>query len=119
MDAQIFQFKDPEKWGPEFGSEVATLMKEFVARKLAPLEKRIAELEATNVRLQAEIEQRNFSYAGVWREGKVYGVGSFVTHSGSLWHSNIFHNKTRPGDGNVAWTLSVKSGRDGKDGVSK
>ena len=119
MDTQTFQFKDPDRWGPEFGTEVAHAIKDYMRRTIAPLEARIQQLEATNARLQAEIEQRNFSYAGVWKEGKIYGVGSFVTHSGALWHSNIFHNKTRPGDGNVSWTLAVKSGRDGKDGASK
>jgi hypothetical protein len=103
-----------------FGTNLAREIKEYTAtRVVKPLEDRIQQLEATVNRLQAEIEQRNFSYHGVWKEGKVYGVGSFVTHSGALWHSNIFHNTTRPGDGNVSWTLAVKSGRDGKDGASK
>jgi hypothetical protein len=118
METQSYQFKNPEQWGPEFGTEVALAVKEFVQRKLTPIEARIAQLEATNVRLQAEIERRNFAYHGVFKEGKVYGPGSFVTHSGAIWHCNQFNTTTRPGDGAAAWTLAVKSGRDGKDGAA-
>jgi uncharacterized small protein (DUF1192 family) len=100
-----------------FGRDVAHEVKDAINKRTTDLNSRIAQLEAKIVRLEAEIQQRNFSYAGVWREGKVYGVGSFVTHSGALWHSNIFHNTTRPGDGNVS--CAVKSGRDGKDRASK
>ena len=57
-----------------------------------PLETKLARLEAT-------IEQRNFTYVGVDREGKVYGAGQFNT-------------TMRPGNGIAAWTLAVKSGRD-------
>jgi hypothetical protein len=119
MDAQIFQFKDPDRWGPEFGTEVAHAIKDYMRRTIAPLEARIQQLEATNARLQAEIEQRNFAYMGVWKEGKVYGPGSFVTHSGAIWHCNQFKTTTRPGDGAAAWTLACKSGRDGKDGAPR
>jgi hypothetical protein len=103
-----------------FGSDLAKEIKTYTStRVVKPLEARIKALEETVARQQVEIERRNFAYHGVWKDGKVYSVGSFVTHSGALWHSNIFHNSTRPGDGNVAWTLAVKSGRDGKDGASK
>jgi hypothetical protein len=40
----------------------------------------------------------------------------FVTYNGALWHSKIFHNMARLGDGDASWTLAVKSGRDGKNG---
>jgi hypothetical protein len=64
----------------------------------------------------ALLERRNFSYQGVWKEGKIYSPGQFVTYSGSLWHSNIFHNTQRPGDGDAAWQLAVKQGERGRDG---
>jgi hypothetical protein len=42
--------------------------------------------------------------------------GQFATYSGGLWHCNKFNTTTRhPGDVSAAWTLAVKSGRDGKD----
>ena len=70
MDAQIFQFKDPEKWEPEFGGEIATLMKEFVERKLAPLRIAVANLEAKNAILSAEIAaHRSVKYMGVHKPG--------------------------------------------------
>ena len=53
-DAEIFQFR-LEKWEPEFGGEIATLMEEFVERKLAPLRIAVANLEAKNAILSAEI----------------------------------------------------------------
>jgi uncharacterized small protein (DUF1192 family) len=102
--------------GAEFGSALAREIKTYTStRVVKPLEDRIAQLEAKIVRLEATLEARNFSYMGTWKEGKIYGPGSFVTHSGALWHSNIFHNTQRPGDGDASWTLCVKSGRDGRD----
>ena len=85
MDAQIFQFKDPEKWGPEFGGEIATLMKEFVERKLAPLRIAVANLEAKNAILSAEIAaHRSVKYMGVHKPGAEYSEGSLVTRDGSV-----------------------------------
>jgi hypothetical protein len=113
MDTQISA--DPisvRQWGGEFGRSLARTVKEFVAK---PLHDRIAALELKIARLEATIEQRNFAYLGVWKEGKVYGPGSFVTFSGAIWHCNQHHTTTRPGDGNVGWSLAVKSGRDGRD----
>jgi hypothetical protein len=72
---------------------------------------RISELEQKVVRLEAALEHKNFTYMGVWKEGKVYAPGHFVTHAGAMWHSNTYHNRARPGDGHADWTLAVKSGR--------
>jgi hypothetical protein len=52
---------------------------------------------------------------GIYIEGKSYGLGDVVTWGGSQWHCNE-DTVTKPGDGNKAWTLIVKRGRDGKDG---
>jgi hypothetical protein len=52
-------------------------------------------------------------YRGVWRDGE-YEAGDIVTWAGSLWHANG-STKDKPGDGDTAWTLIVKRGRDGKD----
>jgi hypothetical protein len=51
-------------------------------------------------------------YRGVWKPG-TYSAGSFVTHAGSMWHADKATD-FKPGEGG-GWTLSVKSGRDGKD----
>jgi hypothetical protein len=92
----------------EFGRGVAEAVKSYVDRAVNA---RCAALETK----LALLEQRSLSYQGVWRDGKTYGAGNFVTHSGALWHSNIFCNKQRPGDGDAAWTLAVKSGERGRD----
>lgn len=47
-------------------------------------------------------------YLGVWREGREYHAGDFVTRSGSLWHCNR-DTAERPGT-SPARTLAVKKG---------
>ena len=54
-------------------------------------------------------------YRGVYADGKTYDQGDTTTWAGSLWHCNE-PTTTKPGDGSKAWTLTVKRGRDGKDG---
>jgi hypothetical protein len=56
------------------------------------------------------------SFEGVYQDGKSYAVGHLVTWAGSSWHCNEA-TTTKPGDGSKAWTLMVKRGRDGKDGL--
>jgi hypothetical protein len=55
-------------------------------------------------------------YQGVFMDGKSYETGDVVTWAGSTWHANE-PTSMKPGDGSKAWTLSVKKGRDGKDGA--
>lgn len=52
---------------------------------------------------------------GVWVEGKGYSAGDAVTWAGSVWIAQKETND-KP-DGGNGWRLSVKRGRDGKDGV--
>ena len=104
MDTQTFQFRDPEKWGPEFGLEMAKEIKNYVRRAMAPLEKRIAELES----------RPQVKYQSVYRPGATYSEGALVTRDGSIFHCNRT-TKATPGDGNQDWTLAVKRGRDAKD----
>ena len=55
---------------------------------------------------------------GVWADGKDggYAKGDAVTWAGSVWISQKDSNGDKP-DGGDGWRLSVKRGRDGKDGV--
>ncbi|MET3925943.1 hypothetical protein [Devosia sp. 2618] len=55
---------------------------------------------------------------GVWTEGRDggYAKGDAVTWAGSVWISQKDSNGDKP-DGGDGWRLSVKRGRDGKDGV--
>ncbi|MFZ0673788.1 MAG: hypothetical protein WAM50_26220 [Pseudolabrys sp.] len=90
-------------------------MKEFVERKLAPLRIAVANLEAKNAILSAEIAaHRSVKYMGVHKPGAEYSEGSLVTRDGSIFHCNRT-TKAIPGDGNQDWQLAVKRGRDGKD----
>jgi hypothetical protein len=110
-----FQFNDPDCWGAQFGSEVAAAVKEYTERKLAPLRISVANLEAKNAMLSAELAaHRSVKYMGVYRDGAEYSEGSLVTLHGSLFHANR-NTKMIPGDGSRDWTLCVKRGRDGKD----
>jgi integrin beta 3 len=56
-------------------------------------------------------------YRGVHQEGTAYECGDTVTWAGCLWHANEV-TATKPGQGNKAWTLCTKAGRDGKAGQS-
>lgn len=65
------------------------------------------------------VEKRAFSvpaqiYRGVYVEGKLYARGDTVTWAGSQYHCDT-PTSEKPGEGG-AWRLSVKRGRDGKDG---
>jgi len=55
-------------------------------------------------------------YRGVYIHGKQYERGDVVTWSGATWHANVV-TVTKPDEGHKDWTLMVKRGRDGKDGL--
>jgi len=104
--------------GAEFGMELAHGIRDFVERKLAPLRIAVAQLEAKNALLQAEIAaHKSVRYKGVYKDTCEYNEGDLVTMHGSLFHANRT-TKMIPGDGSKDWQLCVKKGRDGRD-VSK
>ena len=72
---------------------------------------RIAALEADLKKAKAS---PRLTYKGPWRQGQETHAGEFVTFQGSVWHCNK-KTLSRPGDDPEAYTLAVKSGRDGKD----
>jgi hypothetical protein len=55
-------------------------------------------------------------YRGVYQAGTTYELGDVVSFGGSGWHCNA-PTDSKPGNGNLAWTLMIKHGRDGKDGA--
>lgn len=68
------------------------------------------------------IEERRFVASvvldrGVYRPDTVYAKGDAVTYGGSLWIAQA-DTKAKP-DGSPDWRLSVKKGRDGRDGAVK
>ena len=94
--------------------EIVTVVKNYIARKveesavvlgaeIASLQKRLARIE----------DRPQLRYLGVWKAGTAYAESSCVTFDGSIW---IAREATilKPGDGNSAWQLAVKRGRDGK-----
>jgi hypothetical protein len=70
---------------------------------LAPLQKRIEELES-----------RPFKFVGVWTQGMELVPGNICSYAGSMWHCNEA-TKDKPGT-SAAFVLCVKRGRDGRDG---
>lgn len=61
--------------------------------------------------LEDKVEAQGPAYKGVWRAGRTYPAGSFVTHGGSMWHADKATER-KPGEGD--WTLAVKRGADAK-----
>lgn len=57
-------------------------------------------------------------YRGVWEEGRAYERGDQVTWAGSQWTAKdaTVERPDERGEGARAWTLSVKRGREGKQG---
>jgi hypothetical protein len=80
---------------------IGWIARELARQEIAPLLRRIDELENYT---------KDFTYRGVWHEG-TYKRGNFVTHGGGVWHCNA-DTVVKPGTDPVAWTLSVKKGRD-------
>lgn len=72
--------------------------REHIGRLIAPLQRRIEELEAGA-----------FSYEGVFEEGRRYRRNQFVTWQGSLWHC-AGETGARPGTSSL-WRLCVKGSR--------
>lgn len=56
-------------------------------------------------------------YRGVFKAEQNYERGDMVTYGGSLWHCNS-PTAEPPKEGDKAWTLAAKRGRDGKDGAA-
>jgi hypothetical protein len=87
---------------------LAPAIRLFVGKSMAPFTDRFVKLEQT----VAEIQQRpSLKYQGVWSAEKTYAPGTFITHGGSVWHSDVESTGVRPGEGgNVIWKLAVKRG---------
>ena len=72
------------------------------------LDKQERELAELKQRLAA-VETKALSYLGVWQPDRKYRAGSAVTCSGALWVA-LHETSERPGNGETAWRLAVKSG---------
>lgn len=88
-----------------------------VARAVATLR---AELEPTLTKHVADVVASlpTLQYRGVFQEGTQYRAGECVTWAGSVWHAKEATTE-KPGDGETAWQLMVKKGRDGREVVAR
>ncbi|MBR1154818.1 hypothetical protein JQ575_29940 [Bradyrhizobium sp. JYMT SZCCT0428] len=87
---------------------MATPIRDFVEKSMRPGIDRLIKLE----QIAADIQQRpTLKYLGIWSAEKSYEPGTFVTHSGSIWYTDVKSVGVRPGEGaNVIWKLAVKRG---------
>jgi hypothetical protein len=65
-------------------------------------------------RIKALESRPVLKYMGVYTGSVQYEAGSIVTHGGSMFHCNVEGTSDRPGTSG-AWTMCVKSGKDGRD----
>lgn len=78
--------------------ELARVIADHVAAAIAPLQARLAALEARS---------KKIAYAGVWNEGAQYAAGEFCTFKGGLW-ACLKSTSAKPGE-SQDWQLAVKS----------
>jgi hypothetical protein len=71
------------------------------------------ELTRLTLKLEAaELQVREYRFAGVWSERGTYRKGNTVVHAGSTWHCNLDGIGTVPGKDHDGWTLVAKRGAD-------
>jgi hypothetical protein len=78
---------------------VADVLGDEVLAPLQALQKRVEQLEATQLK-----------YVGVWRKGLSYLEGNLATHSGSMWLCLAPTDAAVPGKAPENWKLVVKKG---------
>lgn len=81
---------------------------DYVAKQLAPLLARIAQLETELAEYRA---MGALADKGVWRDGSTYDKGHVVSDKGSMW---VALRTTRARPGGPDWRLCVKAGRDAR-----
>jgi hypothetical protein len=86
------------KVSPQRRAEIEGLVKslapvigDFVLAAITPLKDRIKELES----------RPTLRYLGIWDASRTYPPGSFVTHSGSIWHTDMENVGVRPGEAEI------------------
>ena len=82
---------------------------EVVAEALAPLAKRIVELEAKVIDLTGELAKK-VEYHRVWKAEVAYKPNNEVTFKGQLWFCEKPNSGAKPGTGNE-WSLMHKRER--------
>lgn len=90
---------------------VARVTHEYVQAQLKPLKSLVAALEE---RVQALESRPELEHKGPWRQGRAYGTGNLVQHSGACWLA-LDATTAKPGgpdEASRAWRLIAKSGQD-------
>jgi hypothetical protein len=107
------QVAEMEQWSVKHAMRVLPLRLwwKFVNAGREKREALAARVDALATRI-TDLEARE--YQGVWKDTTAYAKGAMVTRAGSVWHSNVHENRTKPGE-HEHWTLVVKRGSDGKD----
>lgn len=83
---------------------MAPVLREYLAEQLAPIAKRLDELET-----------KGLAYAGTWQRAQPYKRGNVVTHEGSAWVAlKDVDEGSRPGGDLEGWQLMVKAGKDAR-----
>ncbi|WP_245266706.1 hypothetical protein [Bradyrhizobium sp. WSM1743] len=70
-----------------FVKSLAPVIGDFVLAAITPLKDRIKALES----------RPTLRYLGVWDASRTYPPGSFVTHAGSVWHTDAENTGVRAG----------------------
>jgi len=86
------------------GEDTRRHVEKRIAEAVAPLEKRIAELEA---------QPRGLKFVGPWVAGTPYQPGDCVQRKG-LWIA-MCATRAKPGE-SPDWRLAIREPRDGRDG---
>jgi hypothetical protein len=88
--------------------EAFVAVKDYIDAELGAIRRRLADIEAKGV-----------EFCGVWQRACDYRRGSMVVDAGSLYAAvRDVKAGERPG-ASESWQLAAKSGKDGKDAVSR
>jgi len=97
-----------EEWHA-LAKALAPFVRARVAEALAPLAKRIVELEAKVIDLTGELAKK-VEYHRVWKAEVAYKPNNEVTFKGQLWFCEKPNSGAKPGTGNE-WSLMHKRER--------
>lgn len=70
-------------------------------------------VNALATRIELLEQRKGFAYRGIWDQSETYEPDEFVTHGGSMWHTDE-PTQSRPGSPGSPWQLCVKRGRDSR-----
>ena len=97
----------------ETADRLVEATRDFVARQLAPRDRRIEALEARLASLEgAKTKTLADAYQGAWLSHRTYLRGALVQHGGCAWLA-LDDTAAKPGEGS-GWKLLISRGRDAR-----